>query len=74
MNKIIIVTLLIVMMSSCKNEIGNGKKYPIRIEQSWGDGIGMHNETFDVDSICGDTLWKDGNRIKLNNIKNIKFN
>ena len=74
MNKIIIVTLLIVMMSSCENKIGNGKKYPIRIEQVWRDGIYMHNETFDVDSICGDILWKDGNRIKLNNIKNIKFN
>ena len=74
MNKIIIVTLLIVMMGSCKNEIGNGKKYPIRIEQVWGDGIYIHNETFDVDSIRGDTLWRDGNRIKLNNIKNIKFN
>jgi hypothetical protein len=74
MNKIIIVTLLIVMMSSCENKIENGKKYPIRIEQVWGDGIYIHNESFDVDSIRGDTLWKDGNHIKLNNIKNIKFN
>jgi hypothetical protein len=69
MNKVIILILLIWMMSSCEN----GKKYPIRIQQVWGDGT-YNYETFDVDSICGDTLWKDGNSIKLNNIKNIKFN
>jgi hypothetical protein len=51
----------------------DGGKYPIRIQQVWGDGT-YNSETFDVDSICGDTLWKDGNSIKSNNIKNIKFN
>jgi hypothetical protein len=40
----------------------------------WGNGTYIYSETFDVDSICGDTLWKDGNTIKTNNIKNIKFN
>jgi len=70
MNKVIILILLIGMMSSCEN----GKKYPIKIQQVWGDGTYIHSETFDVDSIYGDTLWKDGNFIKSNNIKNIKFN
>ena len=74
MNKVIILILLIGMMSSCENEIENGKKYPIRIQQVWGDGTYIHSETFDVDSIRGDTLWRDGNLIKSNNIKNIKFN
>jgi hypothetical protein len=74
MNKIIILILLIWMMSSCENKIGNGKKYPIRIQQMWINGAYSHAETFDVDSIRGDTLWKDGNSIKSNNIKNIKFN
>ena len=69
MNKVIILILLIGMMSGCEN----GKKYPIRIQQVWGDGT-YNSETFDVDSIRGDTLWKDGNSIKSNNIKNIKFN
>ena len=70
MNKVIILILLIWMMSSCEN----GKKYPIRIQQVWGNGTYIYSETFDVDSIRGETLWKDGNPIKSNNIKNIKFN
>ena len=49
------------------------KEYPIEVECHWStDGYQGH-PSMECDSMKGDTLWKDGNKIIAKNIISIKF-
>ena len=54
------------------NDIG-GKEYPIEVETSYTIGYNYYSQTMECDSIKGDTLWKDGNKIVGKNIINVVF-
>ena len=49
------------------------KDYPIEVQCYWNYGSYADYPTMECDSIKGDTLWKDGNKIVTKNIINISF-
>ena len=63
--------ILIGVSLDCEHE--NTKQYPIEVLTNWStDGYQGH-PTMDADSVKGDTIWKDGNRIVNKNIINVVF-
>ena len=58
--------------------IANSKKkptkhYPIEVRCHWETSQSSYYPTMEADSVKGDTIWKDGNRIVNKNIKNVLF-
>ena len=49
------------------------KNYPIEVSCHWETGQVSYYPTMEADSVKGDTIWKDGNRIINKNIKNVEF-
>jgi hypothetical protein len=49
------------------------KKYPIEVQCYWATSGYISYPQMECDSIHGDTLWKDGNKIVAKNIINIEF-
>lgn len=49
------------------------KKYPVEVQCHWSTNGYSSYPIMVCDSIKGDTLWKDGNRIVAKNIINISF-
>lgn len=49
------------------------KKYPIEAQYVHSIGYNIISGTIECDSIKGDTLWKDGNKIINKNIRNVTF-
>lgn len=49
------------------------KKYPVEVQCHWSTNGYSSYPTMVCDSIKGDTLWKDGNKIVAKNIINISF-
>ena len=49
------------------------KKYPIEVQCYWSANGYSSYPTMECDSIKGDTLWKDGNKVVNKNIINITF-
>ena len=49
------------------------KEYPIEVQSYWETSGYQSYPTMECDSIKGDTLWKDGNKIVAKNIINITF-
>ena len=49
------------------------KKYPIEVQCYWSTNGYQSYPTMECDSIKGDTLWKDGNKVVNKNIINISF-
>lgn len=49
------------------------KKYPIEVQCYWSTNGYQSYPTMECDSIKGDTLWKDGNKVVNKNIINITF-
>lgn len=49
------------------------KKYPIEVQCYWAANGHSSYPTMECDSIKGDTLWKDGNKVVNKNIINISF-
>ena len=67
---VVSIISLIVLTSTIKT---NKKHYPIEVLTHWStDGYQGH-PTMEADSVKGDTIWKDGNRIVNKNIINVEF-
>ena len=49
------------------------KKYPIEVQCYWAANGHQSYPTMECDSIKGDTIWKDGNKVVNKNIINISF-
>ena len=49
------------------------KRYPIEVRCHWETSQSSYYPTMEADSVKGDTIWKDGNRIVNKNIRNVKF-
>lgn len=49
------------------------KKYPIEVQCYWSTNGYQSYPTMECDSIKGDTIWKDGNKVVNKNIINISF-
>ena len=49
------------------------KKYPIEVQCYWATNGYQSYPTMECDSIKGDTIWKDGNKVVNKNIINISF-
>lgn len=49
------------------------KKYPVEVQCHWSTNGYSSYPIMVGDSIKGDTLWKDGNKIVAKNIINISF-
>lgn len=49
------------------------KQYPIQVNCYWESGGMQSYPTMEADSVKGDTIWKDGNRIVNKNIINVTF-
>ena len=49
------------------------KHYPIEVQTYWAANGYSSYPNMECDSIKGDTLWKDGNRIVNKNIINVVF-
>jgi hypothetical protein len=49
------------------------KNYPIEVRCHWETGQVSHYPIMEADSVKGDTIWKEGNRIVNKNIKNVEF-
>ena len=49
------------------------KKYPIEVQCYWSTNGYQSYPTMECDSIKGDTIWKDGNKLVNKNIINISF-
>jgi hypothetical protein len=49
------------------------KEYPIQVSCYWESGSMQSFPTMDADSVKGDTIWKDGNKIVNKNIINVIF-
>jgi hypothetical protein len=49
------------------------KHYPIEVRCHWETGQVSYYPTMEADSVKGDTIWKDGNKIVNKNIKNVEF-
>ena len=49
------------------------KHYPIEVRCHWSTDCYQGHPTMDADSVKGDTIWKDGNRIVNKNIINVVF-
>jgi hypothetical protein len=55
------------------NNTKPSKHYPIEVKLHWETDQGAGYPTMDVDSVKGDTVYKDGNSIVVKNIINIQF-
>jgi hypothetical protein len=49
------------------------KNYPIEVRCHWETSQSSYYPTMEADSVKGDTIWKDGNRIVNKNIRNVEF-
>jgi len=49
------------------------KEYPIEVQCHWITSGSVDYPIMDADSVKGDTIWKDGNRIVNKNIINVSF-
>jgi hypothetical protein len=49
------------------------KEYPIQVSCYWESGGMQSYPTMEADSVKGDTIWKDGNKIVNKNIINVEF-
>jgi len=49
------------------------KEYPIQVSCYWESGGMQSYPTMESDSVKGDTIWKDGNKIVNKNIINVEF-
>jgi hypothetical protein len=49
------------------------KQYPIQVSCYWTSGSMQSYPTMEADSVKGDTVWKDGNKIVNKNIINVTF-
>ena len=49
------------------------KKYPIEVQCYWATNGYVSYPTMECDSIKGDTIWKDGNKMVNKNIINVSF-
>ena len=65
------IGFLIGVVADCKHE--NTKNYPIEVRCHWQTNQVSYYPTMEADSVKGDTIWKDGNRIVNKNIKNVEF-
>ena len=63
--------ILIGVSLDCEHE--NTKHYPIEVLTHWETGQNGGYPTMEVDSIKGDSIWRDGLMIRNKNIVNIKF-
>jgi hypothetical protein len=67
---VISIISLIVLTSTIKT---NKKHYPIEVSCHWETGQVSYYPTMEVDSVKGDSIWKDGIMIINKNIKNVEF-
>jgi hypothetical protein len=49
------------------------KKYPIKVQTYWTSGSIQSYPDMEADSVKGDTIWKNGNKIVNKNIINVTF-
>jgi hypothetical protein len=49
------------------------KEYPIKVQTYWTSGSMQSYPDMEADSVKGDTIWKDGNKIVNKNIINVIF-
>ncbi len=49
------------------------KEYPIEVTCNYQSGSYYYSNYMDADSVKGDTIWKDGNKIVIKNIINVTF-
>jgi len=49
------------------------KHYPIEVRCHWETSQSSYYPTMEADSVNGDTIWKDNNKIVNKNIRNIEF-
>jgi hypothetical protein len=49
------------------------KEYPIEVTCSYQSDTYYYSNYMDADSVKGDTIWKDGNKIVNKNIINVTF-
>jgi hypothetical protein len=49
------------------------KEYPIEVTCSYENGHYYYSKYMEADSVKGDTIWKDGNKIVNENIINVTF-
>jgi len=49
------------------------KEYPIKVQTYWTSGSMESYPDMEADSVKGDTIWKDGNKIVNKNIINVIF-
>jgi len=49
------------------------KEYPIEVQCHWITSGHAGYPTMEADSVKGDTIWKDGNKIVNENIINVTF-
>jgi len=66
-----IVGIFIGIIFPCNSK--PGKQYPIVVRSYWTTNEYQDHPTMEVDSIKGDTIWKDGNKIVNKNIINVTF-
>ena len=67
---VVSIISLIVLTSTTKT---NKKHYPIEVRCHWETSQSSYYPTMEADSVKGDTIWKDGNKIVNKNIKNVEF-
>jgi hypothetical protein len=67
---VVSIISLIVLTSTIKT---NEKHYPIEVRCHWETSQSSYYPTMEADSVKGDTIWKDGNKIVNKNIKNVEF-
>jgi hypothetical protein len=49
------------------------KNYPIEVQTHWQTNQVSSYPTMEADSVKGDSIWKDGNKIVNKNIINVAF-
>ena len=67
---VVSIISLIVLSSTIKK---NKKHYPIEVRCHWETSQSSYYPTMEADSVKGDTIWKDGNKIVNKNIINVIF-
>lgn len=64
---------MVIGFGLCSSKKKPKKEYPIEVQCYWSTDGYQGYPSMDVDSVKGDTIWKDGLSIVNKNINNVSF-
>jgi hypothetical protein len=62
-----------IAISKSEKPKGKTKQYPIEVRTKWSALGYQGGSTMECDSVIGDAIWKDGNKLISKNIVEVKF-